>query len=458
MALQQLSTNTFTVAKWVVSADATQGTHTTIQAAITAASSGDTIWIRDGTYTENLTLKVGVDLAAATADAYEPNVVIKGKCTLTTAGTVSMSGIELMTNSDFCIAVTGSAASIIILNACLVNCADNTGISFTSSSSSSSIQINNSNLTITTGALFASSSAGTLFFDNCFYVQGSSTDSTISAGMVQFVACYGSLTITTSGTADFYSQGSHFQAGGTAGAIVLTHGGSGANSYVAFSSFQNNSNTNPAVSISVGATLKTTQSSFINFNGSVASVSGAGTLVYSLIDSNITTNTLNVSNYTKVPIDTGPVRAPSITFDGTNVLSSYTTGTWTPSLNFGGSTTGITYSEQDGTYQKIGKFVFVVGVIALSNKGAQVGTAQISGLPFTSATTSGAQTPGRNAVEFTALTLTASYTTAFLNFLSNSTSAQCEQAGSGQNAAVLTNTNFANNTVIYISGLYLAAS
>ena len=110
-----LSTNNYGPAKFIVDASAANGTHTTIAAALTSASSGDTIFIRPGTYTENLTLKAGVNLCAFDCDDLTPNVTISGKATFTAAGTVTISGIRLQTNSDFLLAVTGSAASIVHL-------------------------------------------------------------------------------------------------------------------------------------------------------------------------------------------------------------------------------------------------------------------------------------------------------------------------------------------------------
>src|ERR1043166_1875682 len=125
MAQQIVSTNTFTTAKWIVSATASDGTHTTIATALTSASSGDTIFIRPGTYTENLTLKAGVNIAAFICDGYTPNVTISGTLTLTTAGTVSISGIRLQTNSAAVLAVTGSAASNVFLINCYLNLTNN---------------------------------------------------------------------------------------------------------------------------------------------------------------------------------------------------------------------------------------------------------------------------------------------------------------------------------------------
>jgi hypothetical protein len=42
---------------------------------------------------------------------------------------------------------------------------------------------------------------------------------------------------------------------------------------------------------------------------------------------------------------------------GANTLDDYEEGTWTPSLNFSGGTTGITYGDRQGRYIKIGKNV-----------------------------------------------------------------------------------------------------
>ena len=66
-----------------------------------------------------------------------------------------------------------------------------------------------------------------------------------------------------------------------------------------------------------------------------------------------------------------------------NTLDDYEEGTWTPTLTFGGGTTGITYSQQVGTYVKIGKLVWLNCRVALTAKGSSTGSARITGLPFT---------------------------------------------------------------------------
>jgi hypothetical protein len=59
-----------------------------------------------------------------------------------------------------------------------------------------------------------------------------------------------------------------------------------------------------------------------------------------------------------------------------NTLDDYEEGTWTPSL--GGNTT---YSIQSGKYTKIGRFIYVSAVMAVTTLGTG-STSRISGLPF----------------------------------------------------------------------------
>src|SRR5258708_719355 len=145
----------------IVSQTAGQGNYTAIAAAITAAASGTTIFIKPGTYTENLTLKANVDLAAWPGDSADGNVTIVGKLTLTVATTVNISSIRLQTNGDFVLVVSGSADSRINLNDCDIRCTNNTGLSFTTSGTGSLLNLDSctGDLTTTGIAYFASSAA-----------------------------------------------------------------------------------------------------------------------------------------------------------------------------------------------------------------------------------------------------------------------------------------------------------
>jgi hypothetical protein len=84
-----------------------------------------------------------------------------------------------------------------------------------------------------------------------------------------------------------------------------------------------------------------------------------------------------------------------------NKLDDYEQGTWTPSLAFGGGSTGLTYVRREGKYTRIGNTVHVQGHLMISSVGTSTGTTQITGFPFPSySTTSGqfAALPDRGRV------------------------------------------------------------
>jgi hypothetical protein len=71
------------------------------------------------------------------------------------------------------------------------------------------------------------------------------------------------------------------------------------------------------------------------------------------------------------------------------LLSDYEEGTWTPTVIFGGNSTGITYNAQTGGYIKIGSQVTVWFYLSLSNKGSSTGDSKIASLPFTNSSVPG---------------------------------------------------------------------
>jgi hypothetical protein len=72
-----------------------------------------------------------------------------------------------------------------------------------------------------------------------------------------------------------------------------------------------------------------------------------------------------------------------------NTLDDYEEGTWTPNLAFGGSSTGITYTEQLGLYVKIGQFCWLQVTVSLTSKGSATGLFSITNIPFTSSSVNG---------------------------------------------------------------------
>ena len=92
------------------------------------------------------------------------------------------------------------------------------------------------------------------------------------------------------------------------------------------------------------------------------------------------------SGSTYVTCDQGSTNVwfDGISFDaGTTILADYEENTtFTPVLEFGGGTTGITYGSQLGRYARIGNIVFVRINLVLTSKGSSTGTAEITGLPY----------------------------------------------------------------------------
>jgi hypothetical protein len=129
-----------------------------------------------------------------------------------------------------------------------------------------------------------------------------------------------------------------------------------------------------------------------------------------------------------------------------NTLDDYEEGTWTPGIAFGGGTTGITYTTQQGTYTKIGRMVFFQGRVTLSAKGSSTGNATVTGLPFTNGAVPGGANVGfwNNMTGLTALVLQIGAST---------TTLLCRNAGATITAAI-TDTSFNATSDIMFSGSY----
>jgi hypothetical protein len=67
-----------------------------------------------------------------------------------------------------------------------------------------------------------------------------------------------------------------------------------------------------------------------------------------------------------------------------NTLDDYEEGTWTPTLSAGFSTAPTSYSQQSGSYTKIGRFVFATMVLDPNGAVGQGSIIKFGGLPFLS--------------------------------------------------------------------------
>jgi hypothetical protein len=131
-----------------------------------------------------------------------------------------------------------------------------------------------------------------------------------------------------------------------------------------------------------------------------------------------------------------------------NTLDDYEEGTWTIGLAFGGATTGIKYSQNTGAYTKIGRLVTISGDMRLTSKGSATGNVTITGLPFTSG---GGETRAVGIPMFNVITFTGQLT--LYNTADSTTMVLASTTEAGVQT-VLTNANFANNSILIFTMTY----
>lgn len=138
---------------------------------------------------------------------------------------------------------------------------------------------------------------------------------------------------------------------------------------------------------------------------------------------------------------------------GESPLQHYQEGTWTPTIAFGGGSVGLTYSQQLGTYTRIGREIICRFSITLTAKGTSTGAATIGGLPVSShndPTNAGA---GGMAPVYANLALLTEVP--IISVGANSLTASLLTSGAA-NSAALTDADFTNTSSISGSFRYFA--
>ena len=251
------------------------GDFTTIGAALTAATTGTTIFINPGTYTENLTLKTGVYFAAIPdcMVGATGHVKIFGKIIDNgVAVASSFIGIEFHTNGDYVLSLT--AASSIVFTNCFFRNFDFTVFNSTNASAITYLYSCTGNMTSAHGLW--SISNGTLnMYNTVFQNQGAVTTApTLSGGAVVAENCVLPFPIACTSSGAYAIRNCTMDCS-TLNTAVLTTAGTGT-SFVDMSRLF--SGTASAISIGAGTTANVT---FADLNSSNANVlTGAGTLNY----------------------------------------------------------------------------------------------------------------------------------------------------------------------------------
>ena len=123
----------------------------TIGAAITAASAGTTIFIFPGTYTEDLTLRAGVNMVSPA----KFSVYVRGKVTVDMTGTVYTEKIVFQNASDVVIDFKGTGVQnlqMLMCNAESLTGNDANAISYSNTNASSRMSISDGVLTVYTSS------------------------------------------------------------------------------------------------------------------------------------------------------------------------------------------------------------------------------------------------------------------------------------------------------------------
>lgn len=317
--------NKFGPSRWYVSSTLVDGcTHTSIQSAINSAAAGDDIFIKPGTYTENPTLKTGVNLIGFKGDDVAGHVIILGNCTYSGGGTVSISNIELKTNSAACLTFNGSTLGNVYLDHCFINALNNTAITFSNSNGSSNLYLNNCTGTVgaTTASLFAMSCPGIMNISQTTIVnnQTSITADTVTAGFCNFYysTYQGTVTASSSGSVSgYYTQ---FQGGpSVAAGITAVTTGTGSNNFIECS-FTGGAASALTVN-GVGATVI----GGAVYSSNTNAITGSGTLTYGGVEFGSTSSTVNVT--TVILLVESPVKTSAITDTGITAYAVVTGGT-----------------------------------------------------------------------------------------------------------------------------------
>lgn len=154
------------------------------------------------------------------------------------------------------------------------------------------------------------------------------------------------------------------------------------------------------------------------------------------------------------PLSTNSLIDGSITINKLNTAIGttgiYATGPFTPELEFGGASTGITYSSNTGKFTVYANVVYYVANIVLTSKGSASGNATVHGLPYIA----GAFSTVDAVFAFGNITLPASCTYAWGSVsIGNQYVDLFATTPAGANSA-LANTNFTNTSQFTVSGFY----
>jgi len=304
---RSVSTGNYGPAKFIVDGTTTaNGTHSTIAAALAVASSGDTIFIRPGTYTENPTISTsGITLCGMGGnglnyDGTSLGVTITGKISFTHAtGITKFANIQFNSNSDNIFSVTGTAApSVYVQDSYFYSTTNVFMLNSSSGGGRYYLYRCNGNLGGTAVAVFNVTGAGTsLIFNDCHWLNGGSTTASTLNATGTTVSIIGGqwqngLTLQSSSAANFHNTS--LTVTGLGAAMITT------SSTATFVASNSRFTTDGQAVASIGAGTVGTMVNCALDSSAANVLTGAGTLKYAVLSFMGTSSGHNVTTETNL--------------------------------------------------------------------------------------------------------------------------------------------------------------
>lgn len=377
----QTNDNRYSVANWIVDTNglSTGASHTTITAAIASASANQTICVRPGTYTEDFTVDKSLKFTTGQNGLHAGSVIVVGTVTQTATASSSFDGFQFNTNSATIISMTDTNVSVLQFVNCQFVLSDGDCVTVDNANATIIFDLCQFNKTADTLDLYNATACAGIAFNYCQAFSSSASGvSLVSAGQINLRhSNFSHENFVTSDTGTMIIE--FCELGNGNDQICLTTAGTGSTNRIVGCSFASGT----AASISVGSGTTVSIRGLVVESTNAAPVTGAGTVNYGPIGFSNTGDTVDTTTQNARNMVAG-----GIAFDGgTDFLSFFEEGTWTPTI-IGSSTAGTaTYVSQTGWYKRINDLLFYSFRISY-NTGTGTGNLRIGGLPYASHATS----------------------------------------------------------------------
>lgn len=380
--------------QFVVDANAAPGSdaeYTTVQAAVTAAAGagGGTVFVRDGTYTENVTLPAGVTLSsylsAPAVFGAGVGAIIDGTLTYTSGGESTIFGISLINSGAApVLSFTGAGSGILFVQSCLIS---GGSVAAIESSNANNMVIFFNSIVLSSASVMINNTGGSINFNSCLLPNQSGPTSILIDGAssgVKFSGCQigASVVASNGGGAQLNScEAQDFTISETSGVRIQfceIDANNTAFTLTGTAELQVDQSvigagSTPAISIGTGCNVQVDQSQ-IKVNGMGFAVAGTGSFNYGVIEFTNGSNTIDPGLSSNL-FTVRPFSSSGNSFSAQRGLCSF------DSTSFGVDTNGFvtlggaipnSFGTDSGTAIPIGGVINILAGVSTKNCGSTV--------------------------------------------------------------------------------------